>query len=507
MTHRLVSRAHLRPHLTAAAAVVLAAGIVTGPPPRASAAVSTPATRGLASGMVVGWGAQNYDYAQSPPPGLTAVTSIAAGDGFSLAAKSDGTVVGWGQGDGGQTTPPPGLTGVVQVAANYAYSLALKSDGTVIAWGVDWYNELAVPAGLNHVVSIAAGYRFGLALKSDGTVVAWGDDTYGATDLPPGLHDVVAVAAGYSFGLALKSDGTVIGWGQNDHGQATPPAGLRRIKAISASAGYGLALRSNGTVAGWGQNNYGQAAPPAGLTGVTAISAGVFSGLALKADGTVTQWGRGDGFIPPVWLHDVTAISSGGFQALALVPRGTSGPITTVAPNTRATNSPRHVIRIRTAGLQPGASVAFSGFDGTGLTIGKPTVVSSGLLTVEVTVAPGTREGPRDITITNPDGSQAGCESCFTVSAAPSIISVTGGPLTRGAHGAQLSVSVDNAQRGMAAATWVPGVTITSVTFVNDYQLTITVDVAADAAAHRGALWLYNPDGGWTERYGAVVVR
>jgi len=63
------------------------------------------------------------------------VVKIAGGGAHSLALKSDGTVVAWGNNSRGQTNVPAGLTGVVSIAAVLYHSLALKSDGTVVAWG------------------------------------------------------------------------------------------------------------------------------------------------------------------------------------------------------------------------------------------------------------------------------------------------------------------------------------------------------------------------------------
>jgi hypothetical protein len=51
------------------------------------------------------------------------VTAIAAGTNHSLALKSDGTVVAWGDNDSGQATVPAGLSGVVAIAAGYEHSL------------------------------------------------------------------------------------------------------------------------------------------------------------------------------------------------------------------------------------------------------------------------------------------------------------------------------------------------------------------------------------------------
>ncbi|HMX29772.1 MAG TPA: RCC1 domain-containing protein, partial [Blastocatellia bacterium] len=60
------------------------------------------------------------------------VPAIAAGDFHSLALKSDGTVVAWGNNVSGQTTIPGGLSNVTAIAAGDFHSLALKSDGTVV---------------------------------------------------------------------------------------------------------------------------------------------------------------------------------------------------------------------------------------------------------------------------------------------------------------------------------------------------------------------------------------
>jgi Regulator of chromosome condensation (RCC1) repeat/F5/8 type C domain len=230
-------------------------------------------------GTVVGWGHSKA----TPPAGLTGVTAITAGGNHSLALKSDGTVVGWGSNDNGQITPPAGLVGVISVDAGHAHSLALKSDGTVVGWGLNNYDQIIIPAGLSGVIAIAAGYIDNIALKSDGTVVGWGGNSYGLTTIPAGLSGVTAISLGHEHCLALKSDGTVVGWGRNNHGQTTIPSGLSGVTAISAGIYHSMALKSDGTVVSWGYNYYGQTTIPTGLTAVSAISAGGYHNLILKA--------------------------------------------------------------------------------------------------------------------------------------------------------------------------------------------------------------------------------
>lgn len=59
--------------------------------------------------------------------------AIGAGELFSLAVRSDGTVVAWGHNGFGQTNVPAGLAGVVAVTGGSSHAAALKGDGTVVA--------------------------------------------------------------------------------------------------------------------------------------------------------------------------------------------------------------------------------------------------------------------------------------------------------------------------------------------------------------------------------------
>lgn len=231
-----------------------------------------------------------------PPSGLSGVASVSSGNGFTLALKNDGTVVGWGDNSTGETTIPSGLTDVTAVSAGsgsgQGFGLALKSDGTVVGWGDDTHGQTKIPFGLTNVTAISAGYGFALALKSDGTVVGWGDNSFGQTSIPSGLTNVTAISAGNDFGVALKSDGTVVAWGDTtDYNLGSDVSKLSGITAISAGVNYGLALQANGTVAGFGDDSLGQASGGSALTGITAISAGVFNSLALDKSGTAIGWG------------------------------------------------------------------------------------------------------------------------------------------------------------------------------------------------------------------------
>ena len=166
-----------------------------------------------ADGTVLAWGfSSNLGVGKANTPIGTIVTvtsdaiAIAAGSDHSLVLRADGAVVGWGEdgdgqvGDGSTGTAVffpiavAGLgsgSGVIAIAAGETHSLALKSDGSVLAWGDNRTGELgdgtlnphATPAAVSGlgsgVVSLSGGAGFSQALKSDGSVLSWGRNERG----------------------------------------------------------------------------------------------------------------------------------------------------------------------------------------------------------------------------------------------------------------------------------------------------------------------------------------
>lgn len=281
-----------------------------------------------AGGKVAVWGDNTFSQCLLPN-GLDNVKAIAAGARHSLALKTDGTVVAWGQPDnGGADIVPEGLRGVTAIAAGCNWNLALETDGRVIGWGA--YDSDLHVASLSNVTAIAGGWYHWLALKSDGSLATWssGAGSYTPNYIPAGISNVIALAAGLEFSLVLKVDGTVSAWGWNDYGQTNVPPGLSNVIAIatSAAASHCLALKSDGTVVAWGANWEGQTNVPPDLTNVIAIAAGESHSLALKADGSVVAWGNRNGTYPnrnqsvvPPGLANVKAIAAGEAHSLALV--------------------------------------------------------------------------------------------------------------------------------------------------------------------------------------------
>ncbi|OPZ91157.1 MAG: Endo-1,4-beta-xylanase A precursor [Firmicutes bacterium ADurb.Bin419] len=142
-------------------------------------------------GTVVVWGPYGSDLLNIPE-GLSNVKEIAIGNTHMLALKEDGTVTSWGSDDlsedyseeyienHGYITIPEGLNDVKSIAAGNYYSIAVKSDGSVVLWG-DYpstaeYGYSQDVRNLKNVNKISAYDYYLTALTESGTLI---DYTYG----------------------------------------------------------------------------------------------------------------------------------------------------------------------------------------------------------------------------------------------------------------------------------------------------------------------------------------
>ena len=283
------------------------------------------------------------------------VATIASGNTHSLAIRSNGEVVSWGNNTNGQlgngtnganrSNPLPvvGLAASSSIAAGIGvprvqadddsrYSLAVTaSNGLVWAWGTNLSGQLGngntseqllpVPVGrISGVTGLAAGSGHVLARRSDGSVWAWGRNTSGQLGtgdrtaslrpLPIALTDIVAVAAGDEFSVALRSDGTVLTWGSPAFGKlgdggiafrSSPAPISLPAPAIGIAVGvhHVLALLLDGRVYAWGRNDVGQ-------TGTGSVAAFITTPQRVVAP------------LPT----NIVAIGAGVFHSLALDASG-----------------------------------------------------------------------------------------------------------------------------------------------------------------------------------------
>lgn len=452
-----------------------------------------------AGGKVAAWGDNTWQQTLLPN-GLNNVKAIAAGSRHSLALKSDGTVVAWGQtNNGGGHLVPAGLSGVKAIAAGGNWNLALRTDGTVIGWGA--YNSDLHVAGLSNVTAIAAGGYHWLALKSDGTLATWsaGAGSYTPTNLPSGLSNVVALAAGSEFSLVLRADGTVIAWGWNDFGQTNVPPGLSNVVNIAAGHFHSLALKADGTVVSWG--SVANPAVPAGLSNVVAIAAGGRHSLALKADGTMVGWWTAPSGLPdygqiaiPPGLANVKAIAAGGEHTLALVfdgpPSIEQQPISTeTAPQSNA------VFSVTATGQAP---LYYQW-----LFNGVPLVNNlrvSGATTASLTIsnAQFTDTGTYRVVVSNAFGSVISTEATLTVVGPPLITQHPADQTVRAGADVFLTAAADGTPplryQWHFNGTRIPGATSTTLALGNvqptnsgHYHLSVT-NAYGDTVTHRALL-------------------
>ena len=197
-----------------------------------------------ANGTVAGWGL-NDSGQTTIPSGLTNATAVAVGEFHSIALQA-GRVTGWGLNNLNQREPAAGVNnGIRAIASGMNHSIALKSNGTVIAWGNPNNSGIrtTVPGAAVSVSAIAAGADHSLALRSNGTVVAWGVNNFGQSTVPGGLSGVRAIGAGGDHSIAVLTNGTVVTWGRYRVDVTNrAPAGITNLVAVSGGFNHTVGL-------------------------------------------------------------------------------------------------------------------------------------------------------------------------------------------------------------------------------------------------------------------------
>jgi uncharacterized repeat protein (TIGR01451 family) len=356
--------------------------------------------------------------------GISNVVQVDGGGGHTIARTSDDRVWTWGNnlfgqlGDGttsnkrGTPQAVPGLTGVIAVEAGQGFSLALRSNGTVASCGHNDVGQLGDGSttdrlqpvdvsGLTNITRISAGNTHALALKNDGTVWSWGHNERGklgdgteTTRTTPvqvlGLAGIVRISAGGLFSLAVDGNGRVWSWGNNQSGalgdgttqfRTTPVqvVSLTNVAGISAGSEHAVALLNDGTVWSWGRNANGALGqllsvefkttpgPVVFLTGVTAVAAGEGFTLALHQSGKIAAWGNDN------WGQLGTGEGSGGGIAfpydIAAIPPAPPPTTVQLARTTFNSAENSHSVRVeieRTGDTTTSFSVDFATVDTAG---------------------------------------------------------------------------------------------------------------------------------------------
>ncbi len=278
------------------------------------------------------------------------VAEVSAGDLFTCARKTDGTLWCWGNNVSGQlgdgttfdSLTPLQVTAlgnnVAEVSAGDLFACARKTDGTLWCWGSGFLgNGAATTSGTpaqvtalgNTVAEVSTGDGVACARKTDGTLWCWGDNTFGAigdgttTTRPTPVQvtalgtTVTSISVGDLFACASKSNGSLWCWGNDEKGSLGDGASVAQLSpvavtlatsvaSLSANGRHACARGTDNNLACWGWNVDGELgdgtvvdrhAPVASLTTahfVTEVSAGAnHDTCARYTDGTVWCWGLG----------------------------------------------------------------------------------------------------------------------------------------------------------------------------------------------------------------------
>jgi alpha-tubulin suppressor-like RCC1 family protein len=193
-----------------------------------------------------------------------AIIAISAGGNHAMALDSDGQVHTWGSGANGalgindtSNSLIPVLVGtfgslegktITTIAAGDGFSMALDSDGVVHTWGrtcigVDGIGSSLVPVSVEgsgslqdiQVVAICAGVSTAAALDALGQVHVWGTNTLGQVgnnttvfaSVPTNISGFgslaakacIAISSGASHFVAMDSDYSIHVWGNGANGR------------------------------------------------------------------------------------------------------------------------------------------------------------------------------------------------------------------------------------------------------------------------------------------------
>lgn len=314
----------------------------------ASVAVSTTTASVLAlknDGSVWFWGADTVGQSgdggsidSSVPLAVnipTSIVQVAASDRFSLALDVNGQVWGWGDNSSGvfgsslvsRSTPSliPGVSGVQSIAAGNGFALYQKVDGTVMKSGtmaqVPGSPDPTPVAGLSQIGAIGAGTS-GYAVNYGGQLYAFGANAGGqlgngtttpsATPIPVnGIGQVAFIGGGTNRVTVVGRDSKVWSWGDKLLGNGTTGGSPTPVQVTSITDANGVAVgaeftlvrRNNGGMWAWGNTGLSDSsgrnlASPYAVTFspvVRQVVAGRNNTVGFILAGSGSAWGFGFG--------------------------------------------------------------------------------------------------------------------------------------------------------------------------------------------------------------------
>lgn len=283
------------------------------------------------------------------------VTTIAMGNEISVAIKTDGSLLTWGDiyqsgnsSNGSyenvpRSTPETFVSSdVAFVSAGYMHNAIIKTDGSLWMWGRQYCGEFgnnsttsyAEPTKImDDVAKVSCGGQTTAILKKDGSL--WmvgrndfgqiGDSTVVVRKTPAKImENVQSAAAGWCSSYAVTKEGKLFAWGRNDQGQLgdettedhlTPTCimdGVAEVIASPSDADIAAAIKEDGSLWVWGKGN---ATPQKILDNVNCVSVGAGAIAVVKRDGSL--W-KSDGSSASQVAQGITNVGLNNDTAIAL---------------------------------------------------------------------------------------------------------------------------------------------------------------------------------------------
>lgn len=160
--------------------------------------------------------------------GLTAISACVCGYAHHfLGLRADGTVL----------TTNDDLRplievwqDMVEVAAGVGYAVGLRKDGTVVAAGSNKRGQCGVE-GWHDIVSVASGGYHTVGLREDGTVVAVGNNEHGQCKVD-GWRDIVSISANSYMTVGIHMGGTAVTVGTTPDGYRVDLSDWKNLAAV-----------------------------------------------------------------------------------------------------------------------------------------------------------------------------------------------------------------------------------------------------------------------------------
>ncbi len=195
--------------------------------------------------------------------------------------------------------------------------------------------------------------------------------------------------------------------------------------------------------------------------------------------------------------RDVTVLNGDGTTATGTgVLRISPAPtLTSISPSSAGQGALNRTVVITGGGFVNGASLA-AVFSNPGITVNSTTFLSSTTITATISISGSASVGAGSVSIINGDAGVSGVPVAFSVTAAPTVTSIS--PPTRGQGAAPQIVTISGSGfvNGAPLAFSQPGIILNSMSFVSSTSITANVSVSSSATIGASNVVVTNPDGG-----------